>query len=308
MTQATNPFQNVSQLAPASAASSKGTESDTRRQGTRSSGKTQEPTTRSSGKTPGASASGSASGIQVIDRLVALLEALARNGGGASLKVLAAETGLHSSTAFRILASAAENGLIERGDGGLYGFGARLTAWAALRQGEKDIRDLARPVMEWLRDQVEETINLTLREGDEVIYVERATPHRMMRVEQVIGSRAPLHVTAVGKLLLASGGEAAVWDYAARTGLPAYTAHTLTRVDELWRQASQALAAGYAFDNEEAEIGVGCIGVLIRDPAGDPLAGLSISAPRERRRDEWIGLIQEAARRIEERLAKVCGS
>lgn len=308
MTQATNPFQNVSQLAPASAASSKGTESDTRRQGTRSSGKTQEPTTRSSGKTPGASASGSASGIQVIDRLVALLEALARNGGGASLKVLAAETGLHSSTAFRILASAAENGLIERGDGGLYGFGARLTAWAALRQGETDIRDLARPVIEWLRDQVEETINLTLREGDEVIYVERATPHRMMRVEQVIGSRAPLHVTAVGKLLLASGGEAAVWDYAARTGLPAYTAHTLTQMDELWRQASQALAAGYAFDNEEAEIGVGCIGVLIRDPAGDPLAGLSISAPRERRRDEWIGLIQEAARRIEERLAKARGA
>ena len=246
--------------------------------------------------------------IQVIDRLVALLEALARNGGGASLKVLAAETGLHPSTAFRILASAAENGLIERGNGGLYGFGARLTAWAALRQGETDIRDLARPVMEWLRDQVEETINLTLREGDEVLYVERATPHRMMRVEQMIGSRAPLHVTAVGKLLLASRGETAVRDYAARTGLPAYTEHTLTRVEDLWRQASQDLAAGYAFDNEEAEIGVGCIGVLIRDPAGEPLAGLSISAPRERRRDEWTGLIQEAGRRIEERLGKGRGA
>jgi len=254
-------------------------------------GKTQAPATGSGG-------------IQVIDRLVALLEALARNGGGASLKVLAAETGLHPSTAFRILASAGENGLIERGKGGQYGFGARLAAWAALRQGETDLRDLARPVMEWLRDRVEETINLTLREGDEVVYVERATPHRMMRVEQVIGSRAPLHVTAVGKLLLASGGETAVKDYAARTGLPAYTEHTLTRVEDLWRQASQSLADGYAFDNEEAEVGVGCIGVLIRDPAGAPLAGLSISAPRERRRDDWTGLLQEAARRIEERLAK----
>lgn len=242
--------------------------------------------------------------IQVIDRLVALLEALARIGGGASLKVLAAETGLHPSTAFRILASAAENGLIERGDGSLYGFGARLTGWAALRQGEPDIRDLARPVMEWLRDQVEETINLTLREGDEVVYVERATPHRMMRVEQMIGSRAPLHVTAVGKLLLASRGETAVRDYAARTGLPAYTEHTLTRFEDLWDQASAALRGGYAFDNEEAEIGVGCIGILIRNPAGEPLAGLSISAPRERRRDEWTGLIREAARRIEERLGR----
>ena len=72
----------------------------------------------------------------------------------------------------------------------------------------------------------------------------------------------------------------------------------------LWRQASQDLAAGYALDNEEAEIGVGCIGVLVRDPAGEPLAGLSISAPRERRRDEWVELILEAARRIQERIAQ----
>jgi DNA-binding IclR family transcriptional regulator len=264
------------------------------------------PESRGRGKTPASATVGGS--IQVIDRLVALLEALARNGGEASLKVLVAETGLHPSTAFRILASAAENALIERGEGGRYAFGARLTAWSALRQGEADIRELARPVMEWLRDQVEETINLTLREGDEVVYVERAAPHRMMRVEQVIGSRAPLHVTAVGKLLLASGGETTLKDYAARTGLPAYTEHTLTRIEELWRQASQGLAAGYAFDNEEAEIGVGCIGVLIRDPAGEPLAGLSISAPRERRRDEWTSLIQEAARRIEERLSKGRGA
>ena len=79
---------------------------------------------------------------------------------------------------------------------------------------------------------------------------------------------------------------------------------TLTRFEDLWRQASQDLAAGYALDNEEAEIGVGCIGVLLRDPAGEPLAGLSISAPRERRRDEWVELILEAARRIQERIAQ----
>ncbi|MFZ1536645.1 MAG: IclR family transcriptional regulator [Chromatiaceae bacterium] len=246
--------------------------------------------------------------IQVIDRLAALLNALATNGGGASLKVLSAETGLHPSTAFRILAAAAENGLIERNEAGQYGFGGQLASWAACRQGDEDLRALARPVMAWLRDQVEETVNLTQREGDEVIYVERATPKRMMRVEQVIGSRAPLHVTAVGKLMLGSAGPAAVRDYADRTGLTAFTEHTLTRHEDLWRQASQDLAAGYALDNEEAEIGVGCIGVLLRDPAGEPLAGLSISAPIERRRDEWVGLLQEAARRIAERIAQHPGS
>jgi IclR family acetate operon transcriptional repressor len=203
--------------------------------------------------------------------------------------VLSAETGLHPSTAFRILAAATENGLIERNETGHYGFGGQLAGWAACRQGGEDLRALARPVMAWLRDQVEETVNLTEREGDEVVYIERATPQRMMRVEQLIGSRAPLHVTAVGKLMLGSAGQAAVQDYAARTGLTPYTEHTLTRWEDLWRQASQDLAAGYALDNEEAEIGVGCIGVLVRDPAGEPLAGLSISAPIERRRDAWIG-------------------
>ncbi len=251
-----------------------------------------------------ATSSNSSHRIQVIDRLTALLDALASNGGGASLKILSAETSLHPSTAFRILASAAENGLIERNERGHYGFGGKLAVWATFHQGGDDIRELARPEMEWLRDQVEETVNLTLREGDEVVYVERATPKRMMRVEQVIGSRAPLHVTAVGKLMLGSAGRETVKDYAARTGLPAYTEHTLTRFEDLWRQARQGLTAGYALDNEEAEIGVGCIGVLLRDPAGEPLAGLSISAPRERRRDEWVELILEAARRIQVRVAR----
>ena len=243
-----------------------------------------------------------ASGIQVIDRLTALLGALAGNGGVASLKVLSAETGLHPSTAFRILGAAVENGLLERNKSGHYQFGSRLRDWGCSIQASVDIRDVARPVMEWLRDKVDETVNLTLREGDEVVYVERATAKRMMRVEQVIGSRAPLHVTAVGKLMLGLGGSKAVEDYAKRTGLPAFTPHTLTQVKPLAVEAAAADRLGYSLDNEEAEIGVGCIGVLIRDRNGAPLAGLSISAPLERRRDEWIPLIREAAQRIAERL------
>ena len=249
-----------------------------------------------------------ASGIQVIDRLAALLNALAGNGGVASLKVLSAETGLHPSTAFRILGSATDNGLIERNEAGHYRFGGKLRDWGCALQAGMDIRDVAHPVMEWLRDKVEETVNLTLREGDEVVYVERATPKRMMRVEQVIGSHAPLHVTAVGKLMLGASGREAVREYAARTGLPAYTPHTFTTQGRLWTEASRCIRQGYALDNEEAEIGVGCIGVLLRDGAGNVLAGLSISAPIERRREAWIPLIQEAARRIAERLREPGGS
>lgn len=245
------------------------------------------------------------SGIQVIDRLAVLLEILVRNGGTASLKALSAESRLHPSTAFRILSSAADNGLVGHIDGGQYSLGEKLMQWGCALQGGTNMPEIARPVMEWLRNKVEETVNLTLREGDEVVYIERVTPRRMMRVEQVIGSHAPLHVTAVGKLMLGASGRQVAMDYAARTGLPAYTKHTITTPGKLWATVSRYHKQGYALDNEEAEIGVGCIGALIRNSAGAIVAGLSISAPIERRREEeWIPLIQEATRRITQRMTE----
>ncbi|MEW5771499.1 MAG: IclR family transcriptional regulator [Pseudomonadota bacterium] len=242
--------------------------------------------------------SAAGSGIQVIDRAVALLDALARHEGGASLKMLGLETALSPSTAFRILAALGEHGLVARDGAGHYLLGARLTQWAARVRVARDVREVARPVMERLRDALGETVNLTVRQGDEVVYVERATSSRMMRVEQVIGSRAPLHVTAVGKLMLGEDGAAALGGYARRTGLPAFTPNTLDSEAKLLPEVQGAVERGYAFDNEEAELGVGCIGALIRDAAGKPVAGLSVSAPRERRRDAWAGQVVAAAREI----------
>lgn len=241
------------------------------------------------------------SSVQVIDRLCTLLDALAQEGGSTSLKVLSAVTGLAPSSAFRILAAAQSNGLIVRDEAGQYRFGGRLRDWARLVHGRVDLRAIAHPVMVWLRDQVQETINLSIRQGDEVLYVERVLSPRMMRVEQVIGSRAPLHTTAVGKLMLAEQGADWTRAYAQRTGLPALTAQTFHDFGQLWEAAESALQEGYARDDEEAETGVGCLGVLLHTPLPWN-SGLSISAPVERRRDHWIPLLQEAARRIEKRL------
>ena len=231
-----------------------------------------------------------------------LLDAIAAEGGSVSLKVLSATTTLHPSTAFRILASLIEHGFVARDATGCYQLGRKLRELGYRVTASLDIREESREIMERLRDKVRESVNLTIREGNEVVYVERVTPNRMMRVEQVIGSRAPLHVTAVGKLLLGELGDQQIERYARETGLPGYTKKTIRSLDKLRYEIRRGRESGVALDNEEAEIGVGCIGVLIRDKRGAAVAGLSVSAPIERRREEWIPLVQEAAKKISEQL------
>jgi DNA-binding IclR family transcriptional regulator len=239
-----------------------------------------------------------AQGIQVIDRAAALLDTIARYPDPVSLKVLAAETGLHASTAHRILSSLIQNRFVEKDVAGHYRLGLRLLQLGVRLHGNVDMRAVARPEMETLRDRLGESVNLTIREGDEVVYIEKATPNRMIHVHQLVGSRAPLHVTAVGKLMLGAGGEAGIRAYAERTNLPAYTRNTITSLPRLTEECTNAHALGYALDNEEAELDVGCIGVLLYDSTGNVAGGLSISAPIERRRMEWVDDVIAAGWRI----------
>lgn len=242
------------------------------------------------------------SSIQVIDRMSQLLDAIARYPRSVSLKVLAAETGLHSSTAFRILHALVMNGFVMRDDTGKYQLGNKLLRLGSRVHAKTDLREVARPIMERLRDEIGESVNLTVREGDEVVYIDKATPNRMMHVQQLVGSRAPLHVTAVGKMMLALGGEEECRGYAERTNLPAYTRNTLNTLAKLNDEAVRLRQQGFAYDNEEAEIGVGCIGVLIYDALGSIAAGLSISAPIERRKEAWVAVVIDAGKEISAQL------
>lgn len=236
--------------------------------------------------------------IQVIDRMMSLLHTITSYDGPVSLKYLSADTGLHPSTAFRILAAMIDHGVVCRTDRGFYLLGTTLGQLASHTYVDMDIKSRAKVHMDRLRDKVDETVNLTLRQGDEVIYIDRSLSSRMMRVEQFIGSRAPLHLTAVGKMLLGEDGEIFIRQYSERTGLPSNTTHSITDTEILIDTAIDAYKRGYALDNEEAEDGVGCIGCLIYDNKGIAVAGISISSPIERRCDSWSIDLQDTAMRI----------
>lgn len=239
------------------------------------------------------------SSIQVIDRMMHLIDFLAKNMQPVSLKLLAQQTGLHPSSAHRILNVMVGKGLVDKLDGGTYRLGLKFLELGNLVRARLDIRREALPYMQTLHHDIGETVNLSLRQGDEMVYVERtASGQSMMRVVQLVGARAPLHITAVGKVFLADAGDDAALDYAKRTGLPAYTEHTITQPKALCEALAKIRKNGFAFDDEEAEKGVACIGAGIRDAEGKLIAGLSISAPVDRHDKTWPKKVKAAADKI----------
>jgi len=239
------------------------------------------------------------SSIQVIDRMMHLIDTLVRHPSPANLKQLALETGLHPSTAHRILAVMVENRLVDRIEPGTYRLGIRLLELGNLVRMRLNVRQEALPHMQRLHDDIRETVNLSVRQGDEVVYVERVSGSGlMMRVVQAVGTRAPLHATSVGKVFLADDGPDAANAYAQRAGLTRLTDHTLTDPAVLGAELEQVRALGYAIDREEAEKGVSCIAAGIRDDEGNLVAGLSVSAPSDRLDETWAALVRDTAKQV----------
>ncbi|WP_300455476.1 IclR family transcriptional regulator [Accumulibacter sp.] len=241
--------------------------------------------------------------IQVIERMMALLDVLADQPEPVSLKILARESGLHPSTAHRILAAMNSAAIVERQEAGSYALGIRLLELGNIVKSRINIRQVALPYMQQLHEVVGEAVNLGIRHADEIIYVERTSSGRsLVRVVYLVGGRAPLHLTSVGKLFLAADTVPEVRAYARRTGLPGKTPHSLTRIEALEKDLEKIRRHDVAYDNEEAEIGLRCVAAPIRNDEGRLVAGLSISAPSDRHNPDWVTPIKATANEISQAL------
>ena len=175
----------------------------------------------------------------------------------------------------------------------------RLLELGNLVKSRLNVRDAALLPMRELHKLIAQPVNLSVRQGDEIIYVERAYSERSgMQVVRAIGGRAPLHLTSVGKLFLAADDPVRVRAYAARTGLAGHTKNSLTQLAILERDLSRVRQYGVARDNEELELGVRCMAAGIYDDQGRLAAGLSISAPAERLEEAWLGKLKATANEI----------
>jgi DNA-binding IclR family transcriptional regulator len=245
----------------------------------------------------------SAPTVQVIERMFTLIDVLASREEAMPLKEISEKAGLHPSTAHRILNDLVTGRFVDRPQPGSYRLGMRLLELGNLVKGRLNVRDAALGPMRELHKLIQQPVNLSMRQGDEIIYVERAYSERSgMQVVRAIGGRAPLHLTSVGKLFLAADDPQRTRAYATRTGLQGHTKNSITQLEELERELSKVRQYGQASDNEELELGVRCMAAGIYDDQDKLVAGLSISAPSGRMDDEWLQKLKETTRQISETL------
>jgi DNA-binding IclR family transcriptional regulator len=218
--------------------------------------------------------------VQVLDRALAILDTLAKERDEVSLIELSAKLQLHKSTAHRLLMILERHRMVEREpQTGRYRLGLRLFELGSLAISRFHIRDRARPYLERVLFEIEETVHFCVLDAGEVLYVDKIESSRSLRLASKIGRLDPAHCSAVGKAMLAHLPEQRVDAILKEHGLPRITATTIVTAAELKADLQAVRERGYAIDNGEAEDGVRSVGAAVLGPQGRLLGAISTSAP-----------------------------
>jgi IclR family acetate operon transcriptional repressor len=201
---------------------------------------------------------------------------------------------LPKTTVFRYLQTLAQCGFVKHDhQADMYHLGARLFELGQLAGQQLRIRDIALPIMAGLRDRFNETVNLGILDGYDVVYVEMVESHHSLRMQATLGSRDPAYSTALGKAILAFMDEPTRHLPLRLTPRTVFTLHTRASVLQALAQTRQQ---GYAVDDQENEDGARCVGAPIFEYPGRVTAAISVSAPASRLGREQVSEVAAAVR------------
>jgi len=236
-------------------------------------------------------------------KALAVLEALVRAPGPATLTELMLATGLPKPTLHRTLALFEEAGFVQREPAGrAHVAGPRLAALGLAVLTHDAVATRRRAVLRQLVADIGETCNVAMLRRGEVVYLDRVEAEWPLRLHLPVGSAIPPHCSASGKLLLACLPAAEREALVAELPLPRYTPRTITDRALLARELDRVAGAGYAVDDEEYVTGVACVAVPVRLAGGEAVAAVAVHAATARlplaRAIELVPRLEEAARRI----------
>ena len=221
-------------------------------------------------------------GTQSFSRSIGVLRKIADSPRAPSVSELLAATELTRPTLYRILTALESEGLIRCDEQRHYHLGSELIALSRKALADSDVRKLAKPFLESLRDQVEETVHLAIRSGDELVYIDKIENHQVVRMASTIGTRVPFHSSAVGKAFLAAMPKQQADELIERLPMAAITSFTDTSRELLAAEIKLARTQGWVLEKHQNEQGIVCFGAAICDSAGNPVASVSVSIPEYR--------------------------
>jgi DNA-binding IclR family transcriptional regulator len=221
--------------------------------------------------------------IGSIQRALDILNLFSSQSSELGTTEIARALGLHKSTTASLVYTLDANGYLgQNPDTRKYRLGLKLVERAFAMLDQVEVRQVAFPFLRELRDQWNETVNLAILDGPDIVYVERMLGTKALGMRSEVGRRAPAHSTALGKAILSCLPVATVQAFVSQYGLPAMTPRTITDPDKFLVELERIREQGYAVDDEENEIGGRCVAVPVFDHTGQPVAAASVSAPTAR--------------------------
>ena len=245
--------------------------------------------------------------IEVLNRAIDVLSAFGHARPSLGLAEIVDAVQLPKTTVFRLLSSLAARGFCELdSQTGKYSLGFELVRLADIRRRQTNVQAVAIPVMRDLRNEVNETVILSVRSGDFRVHIDFVEGLHPMRRMADLGVRAPLYAGAASKVLLAGMGDEEIEAYLDRTDLTAFQETTITDKYVLWRDIRAIRKRGYAESKGELFAGGGALAAPLKDFSGKTTAVIDILTPEHRytaqHRERCIALLLEGARRVSERL------
>jgi DNA-binding IclR family transcriptional regulator len=220
----------------------------------------------------------SVAAVQSVDRALSVLEILAAHGE-AGVTEVAAELGVHKSTAFRLVAVLESRGFVEQlADRGKYRLGFGVVRLAGAAAAQLDIAQEGRPICEALAADLEETVNIAILDSDRAVNVSQVRGPAALSTHNWVGQGTPLHATSSGKVLLAHAPDAVRKAFLSRD-LVRFTPATITDAEALQDHLDRIVEHGWGSTVEEFEVGLNAVAAPVRDADGDVIAALSVSGP-----------------------------
>lgn len=216
------------------------------------------------------------------------------------------QLGLYKSNVFNIVDTFVQAGYLERNpENEKYRLGYKVLELSQVLSSNISFRSTILPFMQELANTINETVYLGIPNDTEVIYLDSAGPKHQLMTRSMLGVKAPLYCTGIGKAMLAYLPEGKV-DAVIAKGLTRYTEQTITDPDQLREDLSATRMRGYSIDNMEHEYGIKCIGMPLINKKKEVVAGISISGPSLRFDEtailQYSDYLTAAAQAIQEKL------